>query len=54
MGIIFDSNEMRKKLVKKFAQAKVETIKNCEHISWKHNRNEFETILNRFYQINRA
>jgi len=45
---------VKNELIKIFSTAKVETIINCGHISWKNNLKEFETILNRFYQADKA
>ncbi|MEE1963929.1 alpha/beta hydrolase [Allomuricauda taeanensis] len=46
--------ESKNELIKRFPTAKVETIKNCGHIPWKHNLKVFETILSSFYQTNRT
>ena len=46
--------ESKNELIKRFPTAKVETIKNCGHIPWKHNLKVFKTILNSFYQTNRT
>ncbi len=46
--------ESKIELIRRFPTAKVETIKNCGHIPWKHNLKEFKEISNNFYQTNRV
>lgn len=41
--------DSKKILIKRFPTAKVEILEECGHIPWKHNLNEFEEVLNDFY-----
>lgn len=41
--------ESKKELIKRFPTSKVKTIEKSGHIPWKHNLEEFNVILNKFY-----
>jgi len=43
--------ESKKELMNRFPKVKVEIIKKCGHIPWKHNPTEFKDVLLKFYKL---
>ncbi len=41
--------DTKNELIKRFPTAKVKIIEKCGHIAWKHNLNDFKTVLDGFY-----